>query len=367
VKEHFYATCTPGLEFISAGEIEGKKLGRVSEIRESKGKVFFKSSFSKIPLLNCCLRSVERIVLVFEKENVKSLDEIYKVVRNLDLDFIKQEWSFAVRSTRVGNHDFTSVDISRVSGQAIIDSFTEKKGVRLKVNLDEPDVTIRCDLFEDELIVGLDTTGDEGLHKRRYRIYQHPAPLNPVIASSLVYLSGWRGRYSLLDPFCGSGTILFEAGMIARETPVCKFRDDFAFKRFFDSVPEISERDVKLKLFGVERFEKHLKGARKIAEFVGIDVTFLKGLAEKIDEYFDEVDFIITNPPYGLRIGKKKVIERIYTGFLKSASKVLREKAVVITAEKELFERLACDYFSKTDEYEIRYGGLNAGVYVLRD
>jgi len=361
----FYATCAPGLEFISAEEIEKKGMGKIVEKRGGKGRVFFESDFERIPLMHCSLRTIERVVYLMARQKVNTLDEIYEVVRKLDLGMMKPDWSFAIRPTRTGEHDFTSIDIARVSGQAVIDNYMAEKGVRLKVNLDEPDVIIRCDLIGDELTVGIDMTGDDGLHKRRYRIYQHPAPLNPAIAASLVYLSGWSSDFSLLDPFCGSGTILFEAGMMARETPICKYRKDFAFRKFFDSLPEIKERDVKLKLYGIEKFRKHLEGARKIADYVGIHPVFIQGTAERIHDHITEVDYIVTNPPYGMRIGRKNVIEKIYSGFLKSASLVLRRRMVVITSETEIFERYAVEHFSSLRRYDVRYGNLITGVYVV--
>jgi len=365
VKTDFYLTCTPGLEFMSSREVEHLKIGYSIEEKSGKGRVFFRSEYSKIPEMHCVLRTAERIVLLLERCTVNGLDEIYRVVKKLDFSFIEPEWSFAVRSTRAGNHDFTSIDIGRVAGKAVIDSYMESRGVRLRVNLDEPDVIVRCDLIGNDFMVGIDMTGDEGLHRRRYRVYQHPAPLNPVIAASLVYLSEWYHKNTLLDPFCGSGTILFEAGMMARNIPICRFRKDFAFTRFFSKVPETRENRVNLKLYGVERFRKHVEGARIIAKHVHIYPKFLEGYAERINEYFDEIDFIITNPPYGFRIGKKKVIEDLYSSFLKSTSEILKKKLVLITAERNVFEKYAREYFEDFQRYDVRYGGLITGVYVI--
>ncbi|RDD53549.1 MAG: class I SAM-dependent RNA methyltransferase, partial [Candidatus Korarchaeota archaeon NZ13-K] len=330
-----------------------------------RGRVFFESDLEIVPLIHCQMRTAERIVLLLGSTRVRDLDDVYRAVRGLDFGFIRPEWSFAVRPTRVGEHGFTSVDIGRVAGQAVIDSYLQARGIRLRVNLDAPDVIVRCDLIGEELLVGVDMTGDEGLHKRRYRVYQHPAPLNPTIAASLVYLSGWTHESSLLDPFCGSGTILFEAGMIARGTPVCKFRRDFAFLRFFEELPYLEEREVELKLYGVERFRKHLEGARRIAEYVGIHPTLIQGRAERVSDYLSEVDYVITNPPYGLRIGRRGAIERLYSAFLESVSSILRRRMVVITGEREIFRRHAERLFPKLIEYEARYGDLPVGIYLV--
>ncbi|ADC65692.1 putative RNA methylase [Ferroglobus placidus DSM 10642] len=361
----FYSTTAPGLEDVAAEEL--KELGcRIKEERKGKGRVFFEAEIEDIPKLNCFSRCSERIVLLLGRFKVEKLEDVYKAVKSIDFSFIKPEQSFAIRANRVGEHGFTSIDIAREAGQAVIDRYKEDFGVRLRVNLDEPDVIIRCDLVDDDFVVGVDTTGDEALHKRNYRIYQHPAPLNPTIASSLVRLSGWSHNYSLLDPMCGSGTILIEAGMIAKNIPVCKFRENYAYKKLFKlPEPEWEEKDVELKLYGMEKFKKHVEGARKIAEYVGIPVTYIQGDARKLDEYFDSIDFIVTNPPYGLRIARKGIIEDLYSKFLESASKVLEKKLVMITAEKNIARHYAEKFFEIKEERNVMYGGLNCSVFVL--
>ncbi len=361
----FYSTTSPGFEDVLSEEL--KDLGcRIVEVREGKGRVFYEAELSDIPKLNCFSRCSERVVLLLGRFRVERLEDVYRSVKQIDFSFIKPEQSFAIRSNRVGEHDFTSIDIAREAGQAVIDRYMEDRNVRLKVNLDEPDVIIRCDLVDDDLVVGVDTTGDDALHKRNYRIYQHPAPLNPTIASCMIRLSGWSHEYSLLDPMCGSGTILVEAGLMAKNVPVCAFREDFAYKKVFE-LPEVEweERDVELKLYGLEKFRKHIEGAKKIAEHVGIPITFVQGDARKLDEYFDSIDYIITNPPYGLRIARKGIIEDLYSKFLESSSKILEKRLVMITAEKTIARRYAEEFFEIKEERSVMYGGLNCSVFVL--
>lgn len=89
-----------------------------------------------------------------------ALDDIYKRVYNIDwTEWIKENQSFAIRPLRAGEHNFTSIDIGRVAGEAVIKSYQRDKNIRLKVNLDEPDVIVRVEVIFDELIVGIDTTG----------------------------------------------------------------------------------------------------------------------------------------------------------------------------------------------------------------
>jgi tRNA (guanine6-N2)-methyltransferase len=369
----FYSTSAPGLEDVAAKEIEelGGKITRLS-----RGRVYFEGDIGLVATLNYWGRTIERAVLLLKECKVEGLEEIYREVRELDFSIIKPHQSFAVRSKRVGFHDFTSIDIARVAGQAVIDSYLASKAVRLKVNLNEPDVIVRVELIDHTLLVGIDTTGDEGLHKRGYRVYQHPAPLNATIAASMIRLSAWRCHQVLVDPMCGSGTILVEAAMMARNVPPGKFRKDFAFTRIFgdellEEVRYHQEKGCTPTLIGIERFEKHIRGARQILEFTGFDfIKLIRGDATRLDEYLelDRVDVLITNPPYGLRIGKKGIIHDLYSGFICSAYKVLRNggRIVMITPEKELVRSLAENAGYSVEERPVSYGGIDAGIFILR-
>ncbi len=371
----FYSTCAPGLEDVAAKEIE-ELGGRITRL--SRGRVYFEGDIKLVATLNYWGRTIERVILLLKEAQANNLDEIYGEVRGLDFSIIKPHQSFAVRSKRVGVHDFTSIDIARVAGQAVIDSYLASRSVRLRVNLDEPDVIVRVELIDSTLLVGIDTTGDEGLHKRGYRVYQHPAPLNATIAASMVRLSGWKCSEVLVDPMCGSGTILVEAAMMAGNVPPGKFRDEFAFTRIFgdELLEEVKGYRENLEvstptLIGIERFEKHIRGAKQILEFTGFDfVKLMKGDATRLDEFLDAggVDVLITNPPYGLRIGKKGIIQDLYSGFLNSASRVLKDggRIVMITPEKELVRSLAESAGYSVEERPISYGGIDAGIFVLR-
>ena len=364
----FYATLSPGLEEVSAKEIEDFG-GRITEIRKNRGRVFFEGDLELMAKLNYMARTVERIMILLRVERFESLDDIYRIVKELDFGWIRPDQSFAIRPLRVGEHDFTSLDVGRVAGQAVIDSYMEAKGVRLRVNLDEPDVIIRVDVIFDEIYVGIDTTGDEALHKRGYRVYDHPAPLNPTIASAMVMLSEWKPEEILVDPMCGSATIPIEAGMMGKNLPPQMKRREFQFVKIFGYDPlekviesvNVVERDMTL--VGVERFRKHLLGARSNCKEAGVDVHLVQGDATKL--CLKEADVMITNPPYGLRIAKKGVIERLYEGFLRSAKDVT-DRMAVITAEDRIFREkaLKLDYVIEREIW-VKYGGLDTRIFLL--
>ncbi len=351
----FYATLPPGLEDIAANEVE-ELGGRVFERRMGKGRIFFEGSKRLIASLNSYSRTLERVNVLLYRGNISTLDEIYHAVKKLDFGFMEGR-SFAIRSMRAGKHDFTSMDIARVAGQAVIDSFMESYGARLKVNLSTPDVILRVEVVEDELFIGLDTTGDDALHKRWWRVYNHPAHLNATIACAMLRIAGWSKEESLVDPMCGSGTIPIEAALMARGVVN---KRDFIYRKLCEM--DVEERSIQLKvdLHGIEKFKKHLEGAIRNAENAGVldTITFLLGDATRLE---GDYDVIITNPPYGLRIWKKSAIKKLYEKFTEAAGRCMHDESrmVVITAEHRLFERAAQNAgLSLIHERFVKYGGL---------
>ncbi|MEM0088515.1 MAG: tRNA (guanine(6)-N2)-methyltransferase [Archaeoglobaceae archaeon] len=359
----FYATLSPGLEDVAVEEI--KSFGaKVAEAKQGKGRVFFSGKPELIPLLNRYSRTLERLNILLLRDHAESLEDIYRSVKSLSFDFLKGK-SFAVRSLRVGVHEFTSLDIARVSGQAVIDSFLETHRERLRVNLDDPDVIVRVELIDEDLFVGIDTTGDDAMHKRWWRVYNHPAHLNATIACAMIRLSKWKPEESLLDPMCGSGTIPIEAVLMAKNVPN---RRNFAYQRFLE-LPEIEHetKDLKLRVYGIEKFRKHLEGAVENAKNAGVAdaIEFSIGDATKLEGKYDVV---VTNPPYGLRIHRKGAIEKLYREFAISAKKVMSKdsRLVVITSEYEVFRRVAEEAgFSLVHERFVKYGGLLTKIMIF--
>ncbi|ENN96316.1 RNA methylase [Methanocaldococcus villosus KIN24-T80] len=378
----FYSTLSPGLEDIAANELES--LGaKILEKREGKGRIFLEGNLELIAKINYFSRTIERLNILLHREVLEdiSLDEIYKRVYEINWeDWIKEEQSFAVRPLRVGEHNFTSIDIGRVAGEAVIKRYLSEKGVRLKVNLDEPDIIVRVELIFNELLVAIDTTGDEGLHKRGYRVYNHPAHLNATIAASLIYLSGWKDEEFLLDPMCGSGTIPIEGALIKRNIPIGKFRErryGFSFVKIFghellDKIKNCYNENYRsYKIVGMDINSEYLEGAKKNAINANVidTVKFLNGSAEELDKFFNSLDVIVTNPPYGIRMGKKRLIGKLYNNFLSSAKNLMHgdSRIVVITAESKLFkDAVIKNNFNIIKHFDVMFGGLLTKVYYIK-
>ncbi len=226
----FVATLNPGLEKIALQEIE-ELLGKKAEVLHP-GAVRFSAEELAIFTLNYLSRSLHRVVLLLIESEFSELKDIYKLCADLEYSrWVYPTQTFAVRTERTGEHSFTSLDVSREIGQAIIDSFQQEKHQRLKVDLNNPNLTFLAEVRGSRFWLGLDTTG-ESLHKRWYRVRGHKAPLKTTLAYSMLRIAGIAEGKSVLDPFCGCGTIPIEAGLYLKQIPPGQKRD-FAFFWFY--------------------------------------------------------------------------------------------------------------------------------------
>jgi putative N6-adenine-specific DNA methylase len=195
------------------------------------------------------------------------------------------------------------------------------------VDKDDPDLRVHLHLHRDRATLALDSSG-ESLHKRGWRKHQGRAPLAETLAAAIVELSGWDRRSPLVDPFCGGGTILIEAALRAENVAPGLFRERFGFERWrghdadaFAKLRETVRAQVtpvpKLVLLGSDIDDARLREARENAEPAG--------LAGRIAfERKDAADFvpkrgwnawIVTNPPYGERVGEERALAKLHAGF----------------------------------------------------
>jgi len=358
-------TCTRGLEDITEREL--KELGM--KVRERFfGKVLVEGWVEEAVLLNFAARTINRVFLLLYNGTAETLDQIYRKAREIEWEeFITENMSFGVEAKRVGKHSFSSPDIASEVGRAVIERVQEKAGFRPRVFLRDPDLKVYAELNRKRLFIGIDTSG-ESLHMRRYRVYQHPAPIQPTLASALLLLAGKPEK--LLDPFCGSGTIVIEAARMLRNIPQSR---SFAFQRIplFSGILEEMKRRWKTsgeryELRGFDLCEKHVRGAVKNAKNAGVGdtVSFWVGDACKKESYPEEIGTVVTNPPYGLRIASKKFIEKIYEKFTRTLADLGFERLVLITGEPYFLRAAEKAGLQLTEKRSVIYGSLPALVLV---
>ncbi len=197
---------------------------------------------------------------------------------------------------------------------AIVDQFRAATGSRPSVDLDRPTLRIHVYIHENVAAVSLDTSGSS-LHKRGYRVHQGGAPLSEVLAAGMLKISGWDKTTPLMDPFCGSGTLLIEAALMSGNIAPGIFREYFGFKQWKDFDKSLWEQLVAA--------ARQQETPTSIPEITGLDIAFRAvtfarenvaeaGFSDKIRIHcssfmdfkpsMDHPWFIISNPPYGERI-----------------------------------------------------------------
>ncbi len=333
--------------------VEEKPLGVEGRVLAEVGEAFYidekgrKRELSVATHLNERSRLLHRVIVEVASERFEgigkeepevALRRIEDFVASLPVErFVKVSESFAVRSFRKGEHKITSVDVAKTVGKAIFERL-ERFG-KPKVNLDHPAVIFRAELIGEVFFLGIDTTGDSSLHKRPWRVYDHPAHLKASIANALIELAKPDGG-SFIDPFCGSGTI-----------PI-----------------ELALRGYEGRIIGLEKFRKHLRGAEMNALSAGVynKIEFILGDATKLSEYVESVDFAVSNLPYGLKIGRKSMIPKLYMDFFSELAKVLEKRGVFITTEKKAIEKaMEENGFEIVHHRLIGHGGLMVHTYVI--
>lgn len=203
---------------------------------------------------------------------------------------------------------------------AIVDSFREATGDRPNVDIKTPQVMFDVYVNNREVTISLNSSGAP-LYQRGYREAVGLAPLNEVVAAGLLKLSGWDMKTDLYDPFCGSGTILIEAAMMAANIPANYERTHYAFKNLKNYKPEVFDAIIDSIPRRITELPCKIEGSDQSAEMVTKTRRNLRGLpigrfVNVSVEDFDKVKkpsekgIVITNPPYGERMGDE--IEEMY-------------------------------------------------------
>lgn len=379
-----FAVCAPGLEPVVDGELKG--LGISGEVET--GGVCWKGELRDLYRANLHLRSASRIVVRIARFRARSFIELERHVRRIDWSAhlpggasvrlrvtsrksrlyhegaIRERFErFIAESINAGISQDVSADHGPVDADPL-DSSDGVQGAQL--------IVVR--FFRDECIVSLDASGAL-LHRRGYRLATAKAPLRETLAAAIIIAAGWDGSTPLIDPFCGSGTILIEAALIARRIPPGMAGSErqpraFAFQRWpnFDvrlwtelvaaARAGIREQaDVVLR--GSDRDAGAIEGARSNAERAGVgdDIRFeVAPVSSAHPPGEGEPGLLVTNPPYGGRIGDRGPLRDLYAAF----GHVLREhfggwSLALLSAEEALTGQMR---FEATEILKTTNGGI---------
>lgn len=298
-----------GLEPVLAKELT--QLG-ANDVQIGRRMVSFTGDKELMYRANFQLHTAIRILKPIRNFKAKSADDVYEEIKKIDwTEYLGPEKTFAVDAVVFSEEFRHSKFVSYKVKDAIVDQFREKTGKRPNISVANPDIRLNIHIAEDNCTLSLDSSG-ESLHRRGYRQESVEAPLNEVLAAGMILMSGWQGETDFIDPMCGSGTLLIEAALIAKNMAPGLFRKEYAFEKWpdfdadlFDYIynDDSQEREFSHHIYGYDIDIKAVNTARLNAKAAGLS-------ADISIEQQDFKDFsqpqnksiIITNPPYGERI-----------------------------------------------------------------
>ncbi len=300
---------------------------------------------------NLCLRTALRILVPLRSFAAKTDVQLYKKVRAIDWqNYLSLGKTFLVDTVVNSPHFTHSHYVALKVKDAIVDQFRDKTGQRPSVDLDHPDIRVNVYIDGSECIISLDSSG-ESLHRRNYRVETIEAPINEVLAAGMVLLSGWDRQSSFTDPMCGSGTILIEAAMYAKNIAPGIHRRDFGFTTWLDFDEDLwqnirrevrlQKRDIDFPIIGADRSPKALSYARKNITTSGLeeDIRLSNQSFQQREPGTDE-GMVIMNPPYGERM-KTEDINNFYSQIGDTLKKQYAgHTAWILSANKEALKHI---------------------------
>lgn len=334
-----------GLESVVKQECQALGFENISV---SNGKVEFIGTQRDIIIANLWLRSAERVYIKLLEFQAISFDDIFENINNFEWErYLSEDGKFVISGKSQKSKLFSISDNQAITKKAIIKRLSK---IYNKTWFSEsgPLYNIKIALYKDVATVTLDTSGS-GLHKRGYRRDQTLAPIKETLAAALVQLSNWNADRNFVDVFCGSGTIPIEAALIAKNIAPGISRN-FAFNNwsFFDSKIYKEEKikaykaiksDINFKIMGFDIDKKAIDIAKKNAINAGVDED-IEFVTKDIKDVGLQNNFgvMVSNPPYGERIGEEKEIQKIYKSISKLFDILTTWSFFFITSDKN-FER----------------------------
>ncbi len=374
----FFASCSKGLEDILVHEFE--HLG-LSGIKVANGGVHFEGELKQAYMACLWSRVASRVLLKLSDFSVENEDDLYAAIKMIDWsEHMQVNNRFAIdcfsSHHAINNSHYATLRIK----DAIVDQFKDATGLRPDVGRDRPDIRINVYLSDRECIAYLDLSG-EALHMRGYRQTTGAAPLRETLAAAMLYRAKWRDFANrgepLFDPMCGSATLLIEAAMIAANMAPGLLRDYYGFMGWKQFDPALWQEIYQQAKQGLEQRIECLpviNGCDYSASVLAIAKRNIKaaGFTSQIQlELADATKIIpsiasaqgllITNPPYGKRLGQIQLLRTLYLRL----GKTLKQSfpgwtAAVFTSEDALAKSIGLRAFHKNTLYN---GAIKCTLY----
>ena len=313
-----------GLEQVLAEELV--QLG-ANNVQVERRAVSFTGDLRMLYTANMCLRTASRVLVPIASFKAKNADDIYAQVKALDWSqYMTLKTTFQIDATVYSDFFRHSQFVTYRVKDAIVDYWMEKENARPSVKLEGADLYLNIHIAADRVTLSLDSSG-ESLHKRGYRVANTQAPINEALAAGMLLLAGWKGQSDFYDPMCGSGTLLIEAALIARNIAPGVYRQGFAFEKWanfdadlWDEVynDDSRERAFKHKIYGSDAGFYAAQAAQKNIQSAGlqrdIEVRQVRIQELRLVDEARNMDgaLVMINPPYGERLSQDKDVLRLY-------------------------------------------------------
>ncbi|HEX6593495.1 MAG TPA: class I SAM-dependent RNA methyltransferase [Bacillota bacterium] len=362
------ATAAMGLESIVAREV--RNLGYETTVEN--GKVIYKGPQSAIPRSNLWLRTADRVKLLVGTFKATTFDELFECTKALPWErFISEDGKFPVLGKSHKSKLFSVSDCQAIVKKAVAERLKLKYGVASRMPESGALYKIEVALHKDIATLTIDTSGD-GLHKRGYRSGQGEAPLKETLAAALVLLTNWHPNETLIDPFCGSGTIPIEAALIGQNiapgfnrsfaSEQWSFISPTVWERAFEETEDEANYDQQLHIIGSDIHHAMVDIAKNNSMEAGLaDIIHWKQMQVKDLRIRQKYGYLIGNPPYGQRLNNKDIVKNIYKDLGKIMNNHPGWSVYILTAFKDFetyFGRKATkkrklfNGFIRTDYYQ---------------
>lgn len=335
--QKFLVTCNPGLEDVVYAEVhDTNAVAEARKFFDFQGHVEV-DNISLGELLQ--LRSIDQIIEIKDAFHFdKTLDTLSERVANINIEELDSSGSFRVSTRRFGNHPFGSHEVQAVIGDVLRNKYNQT------VSLKDYEVHIKLDVIASFAYIGIQHT-PEKYHKRFRMDYLHRAGIKPSVAYALQRLAAIQPGQTILDPFCGAGTIPLEVAY--------HYKDQ-------------------VKNLGGDLYEDVLEGARNNAGLNKLEgyIQYQQMNVFTMPDHLDEpIDTIISNPPYGVKSATKSNMRKLIRVFIVNAARMLKEggKMVILMQRADMFRQtvLRTKLFKITEERVVESGSLYPHVFVL--
>lgn len=355
------ATLSFGLEAVVKRELSA--LG-FKNIKASNGKVEFTASPEEIPTANIWLRSADRVLLKMASFPASTFEELFEQTRAVAWEsWITKQGKFTVIGKSIKSTLGSIRACQSIVKKAVVERLKQKYHTEW-FEESGPEFTIQVSILNDIAQLTIDTSGS-GLHKRGYRLQAGQAAIKETLAAAMVQLSYWDKDRLLIDPMCGSGTILIEAALLARKIAPGLNREfaselwpripRFAWNKTRETAREVIDNQYELEIYGYDIDHEMIGASRANAKRAGVNKDIIFTQKDIRDLWIDQqYGIVISNPPYGIKLAELQDLNRIYISMNKTFRKKNGWSIYVLTADKKF-----PDYFkrSKPDRIRKLYNG----------